>query len=56
MTDGSFLEPILGEALPWLYVDTVAWTVVGLSGNAMFSSRFLYQWLHSERRKQLLVP
>jgi lipid-A-disaccharide synthase-like uncharacterized protein/quercetin dioxygenase-like cupin family protein len=56
MTDGSFLEPILGETLPWLYVDTVAWTVVGLSGNAMFSSRFLYQWLHSERRKQLLVP
>ncbi len=52
----GFLQPLLGAALPWLYVDSVAWTVVGLLGNALFGSRFLVQWLYSERKKQLLVP
>ncbi|MCB9378953.1 MAG: lipid-A-disaccharide synthase N-terminal domain-containing protein [Holophagales bacterium] len=57
MTDSSgFLQPYLGGALPWLYVDSYLWTVFGLLGNAIFSSRFLIQWLYSERRKQLLVP
>lgn len=56
MSDGSFLEPVLGNALPWLYVDSAVWTGVGLLGNGMFSTRFLYQWLHSERKKKLIVP
>lgn len=56
MSDGTFLEPILGSGLPWLYVDSAIWTGVGLLGNGMFSTRFLYQWLHSERKKKLLVP
>lgn len=57
MTDASgFLEPLLYRALPWLYVDSIWWTVIGLLGNALFSSRFLIQWLYSEKKKQLLVP
>ena len=52
----GFLQPLLGATFPWLYVDSYLWTVAGLAGNAIFSSRFLIQWLHSERKKQLLVP
>ena len=52
----GFLQPLLGATFPWLYVDSYLWTVVGLAGNAIFSSRFLIQWLYSEKKKQLLVP
>jgi lipid-A-disaccharide synthase-like uncharacterized protein len=52
----GFLEPLLGRLLPWLYHDTVWWTAIGLTGNALFSSRFLIQWLHSERKQRLIVP
>jgi lipid-A-disaccharide synthase-like uncharacterized protein len=52
----GLLEPLLGGALPWLYADSVLWTVTGLAGNAIFSSRFVVQWLYSEKKKQLLVP
>jgi lipid-A-disaccharide synthase-like uncharacterized protein len=52
----GFLAPYLGGLLPWLYRDSSWWTVFGLFGNALFSSRFLIQWLHSERHKQLIVP
>jgi lipid-A-disaccharide synthase-like uncharacterized protein len=52
----GFLQPFLGQALPWLYVDSGWWTAFGLLGNALFSSRFLIQWLHSEKRKELVVP
>lgn len=57
MTDVSgLLEPLLGKALPWLYVDSTWWTAFGLLGNALFSSRFVIQWLHSEKKKMLVVP
>ena len=32
------------------------WLVLGLVGQAMFSTRFLIQWIASERRKQSVVP
>ena len=32
------------------------WIGVGLLGQAMFSARFLVQWIASERRKQSVVP
>ena len=32
------------------------WLGVGLFGQALFSARFLVQWLASERRKQSIVP
>ena len=52
----GFLEPLLGSTLPWLYYDSRWWTAVGLCGNGLFSSRFLIQWLHSERNQRLIVP
>ncbi len=57
MNDNTgFLQPLLGQLLPWLYVDSGWWTAFGLLGNALFSSRFVIQWLHSEKRKELVVP
>lgn len=32
------------------------WLVVGLLGQALFSARFLVQWIASERRKESVVP
>jgi len=56
METGTFLERWLAPFMPWLYADSWLWTAVGLAGNGLFSSRFLYQWLHSERRRQLIIP
>jgi lipid-A-disaccharide synthase-like uncharacterized protein len=53
---GGLLAPILGSLAPWLYVESYWWTVIGLVGNGIFSSRFLIQWLSSEKRKALHVP
>jgi lipid-A-disaccharide synthase-like uncharacterized protein len=33
-----------------------AWLILGLVGQAMFSCRFLIQWIASERRKSSVVP
>ena len=52
----GFLQPFLGRLLPWLYRDSGWWTAFGLFGNLLFSSRFVVQWLYSERRRELVVP
>ncbi|MEZ0276497.1 MAG: lipid-A-disaccharide synthase N-terminal domain-containing protein [Roseimicrobium sp.] len=49
----NWLEPIFGR---WLYVDSMGWTVVGFLGAAIFGSRFILQWLQSEKEKKLVVP
>ncbi|RBP38517.1 lipid-A-disaccharide synthase-like uncharacterized protein [Roseimicrobium gellanilyticum] len=49
----NWLEPIFGH---WLYVDSMLWTVVGFLGAAIFGSRFVLQWLQSEKEKKLVVP
>lgn len=54
--EGVFLQPMLGSLFPWLYTDSKWWTVFGLAGNLMFSSRFLIQWLYSEKLKRVVVP
>ena len=58
MTGGSsgFLQPYLGSYFPWLYVESLWWTALGLAGNLMFSSRFLLQWLSSEKKRRIVVP
>jgi lipid-A-disaccharide synthase-like uncharacterized protein len=48
-----WLEPIFGH---WLYADSMLWTVVGFLGAAIFGSRFILQWLKSEKEKKLVVP
>jgi len=32
------------------------WVIVGLSGQLLFSLRFLVQWIVSERRKESVIP
>jgi len=36
--------------------DTPFWLAFGLLGNAAFASRFLVQWIASERARQSIVP
>jgi lipid-A-disaccharide synthase-like uncharacterized protein len=55
-TPGQFLEPYLTAWVPWLYGHSYWWTVLGFFGNALFSSRFFFQWLASEKRRELFVP
>ena len=56
MGSGQFLQPYLGDWMPWLYLNSYWWTAIGFGGNLLFSSRFLLQWLASEKRRMLFVP
>ena len=56
-TAGGVLSPYLDTPFGhWLYVDSYLWTVVGFAGAITFGSRFLLQWLKSEKEKTLVVP
>jgi lipid-A-disaccharide synthase-like uncharacterized protein len=35
---------------------TTLWLIVGFTGQAMFSMRFLVQWLSSERARRSVIP
>ena len=56
MRSESLLQHYLEPVAPWLYVDSTIWTGVGLAGGFLFSSRFIIQWIHSERRGRIVVP
>lgn len=32
------------------------WTLLGFGGQILFFSRFLYQWIISEKRKESVIP
>lgn len=34
----------------------IVWLTVGFGGQALFSMRFLLQWIHSERQKKSVFP
>ena len=34
----------------------LSWLAVGFAGQALFSVRFLVQWVYSERRRRSLIP
>src|ERR1051325_838792 len=53
---GTFLQPWLHGPLPWVYVSSWWWSAIGFAGNIMFGSRFILQWLASEKKKSLVVP
>ncbi len=36
--------------------ESMAWLAVGFAGQALFSMRFLVQWLRSERIRRSVVP
>lgn len=56
MNDAGFLKPLLDGILPWLYVSSWWWSGIGFAGNILFGSRFIFQWLESERKHRLVVP
>ena len=37
-------------------VSDIEWLVLGLLGQFLFMSRFIIQWLHSERHQKSLIP
>ena len=54
---GGFLAPFAPLFIgAWLYADSWIWTVVGFAGAAVFGSRFVLQWLSSEKNRTLVVP
>ena len=32
------------------------WVIIGLSGQVVFALRFVVQWIHSERKRQSIIP
>jgi len=40
----------------WTLFDWQPWLLVGFTGNAVFMSRFLVQWVASERKRQSVIP
>jgi len=56
MDANFFLQGMSGIQADWFFQKSPWWTAFGFLGNALFTSRFILQWLHSERRKQLIVP
>lgn len=59
------MDPVLAAAVKtllglegggWFYGDSVWWTVFGLTGNIMFSLRFVVQWLMSEKSGEIVIP
>jgi lipid-A-disaccharide synthase-like uncharacterized protein len=52
----GFLAPYLGHYMPWLYTESMWWTIFGFIGTLTFGSRFILQWIHSERAKKVVVP
>ena len=55
-TAPGFLAPILSGAVGWLYVSSLWWTAIGFAGALIFGSRFVFQWIQSEKSKRLVVP
>ncbi|NOZ21206.1 MAG: hypothetical protein GXP25_08960 [Planctomycetes bacterium] len=39
-----------------IWAQCTAWAIVGLVGQAVFTCRFVYQWIVSERRKESIIP
>lgn len=54
------MQPLLAAYLDNLYNrlhgGITPWTLFGLLGNLLFSSRFFVQWYVSERRKESVIP
>lgn len=34
----------------------LAWVIIGMAGQFAFGSRFLWQWIVSERARQVIIP
>ena len=38
------------------FTSPAGWTVVGFAGQVLFGSRFIVQWIASERRRRVVIP
>ena len=47
---------VCGNLPAWFFDDSMAWTCFGFLGAFLFGSRFVVQWLHSERQQKIVVP
>jgi len=47
---------MISSLINWLETQLNPWVAIGLFGQALFMLRFLFQWIHSERAKQSVVP
>lgn len=36
--------------------DALPWVLLGFAGQALFSARFIVQWLYSERQRRSVIP
>lgn len=50
------MEAVMHWAMHWLSKNWNFWVVLGLSGQAVFASRFYVQWFASEKAKKSIVP
>ncbi len=50
------LADSLNELRELFWGDSNYWTLFGLVGNVMFTSRFVVQWYASEKLKQSIIP
>ena len=51
-----FMDSLLNQLLGWLQSQMTVWVAIGLLGQSLFMMRFIFQWFHSERAKQSVVP
>jgi lipid-A-disaccharide synthase-like uncharacterized protein len=40
----------------FLGIEWSVWKLVGWAGNGIFCSRFIVQWYHTEKRKEVVMP
>jgi lipid-A-disaccharide synthase-like uncharacterized protein len=52
----GIIHHLVGDHCAWFFQDNLLWTVFGLVGNVLFGSRFIIQWLHSEKHQRVIVP
>lgn len=46
----------LNKLSEFFWGDSFYWTIFGVAGNVMFTSRFVVQWYASEKLKQSIIP
>ena len=55
MSCGVGTEPI-GKDAADMTENSTLWIAIGLTGQVFFTSRFLVQWVVSERRRESVIP
>ncbi|MDD3289011.1 MAG: lipid-A-disaccharide synthase N-terminal domain-containing protein [Alphaproteobacteria bacterium] len=50
------MHETIQQLTTWLLTQLNLWVVIGFFGQSLFMMRFIFQWIHSERAKQSVVP